>query len=226
MLSRFPGLQNAAASRRKMSLSVPATSMPACRCPADSATRRDGTTPSQPRPMRRAQFPARGNATEPIPKIAWRWGRTNSSKRSSPAPFICIQQTAQLADLLRRRLAASERVHHQLTRRTLENPLQHVPGKLLLGLLSRQACFIDVGPLRFVSAHRALCGHNLQKLQHCRVAEVFFLAEIVVHFADRRRSAVPENAENFEFRSGRFVRRLLHGKEHTTKMFVVSTKSS
>ena len=115
-------------------------------------------------------------------------------------------------------------MHHELTRRTFEDPLQHVPGKLLLGLLGGKACFIAVRPLCFVSAHRALCGHDLQKLEHSGVAEIFFLAERFVNFSDRLRSAAPEDAQDFKLRSGRFVGRLLHGKEHTTKVFVVSTK--
>src|ERR1700686_5064887 len=180
--------------------------------PADSAPTRDGTTPSPTRPQRRAQFPARENATEPIPKIASRWGRTNSSRWSLPASFIFIQQMAQLANFFRRGLAPGQRMHHELTGRTFENPLQHVPGKLLLGLLGGKACFIDVRPLGFVSTHRAFCGHDLQEFQYRGVAEVSFLAERLVDFANRGGAAIPEHAENFELGGGGFVRRVLHGK--------------
>ena len=103
-------------------------------------------------------------------------------------------------------------MHHELTGRTFENPLQHVAGKLLLGLLGGEAGFIDVRPLRFVSAHGAFCGHNLQELEDRGVAQLFFLAERFMNFANRGGSAVPEHAENFKFGGCGFVRRLLHGR--------------
>src|ERR1700722_9773893 len=179
--------------------------------------------PWQPRPAQREQFPARGNATEPILEIASHWEKPNSSDSSSPAPFIFIQQTAQFANFFRRGLAPGQRMHHELARRTFEHSLQHVPGKLPLGLFRGKACFIDVRALGFVSAHGAFCGHNLQKLEHRRVTEIFFLTQRFVDFAHSRRSAVPKDAKNFELRSGGFVRSLLHGKQRTTKMFVLST---
>src|ERR1035438_58564 len=45
-----------------------------------------------------------------------------------------------------------------------------------------------------------------------------------MHFANGRRAASPEDSENFQLGSRRFLRRLRHGKQSTTKIFVVSTK--
>jgi hypothetical protein len=81
-----------------------------------------------------------------------------------------------------------------------------------------------VGALGFVSADRPFCGHDLEKLQDAGVAESLFLAEGVVNFADRGRAACPEDAQDFELGSGGFLWFLLHWRDHTTKVFVVSTK--
>ena|SRR2546427_5813991 len=115
-------------------------------------------------------------------------------------------------------------MHHELAGGAFEYPLQHVSGKLALGLFGGQARFIDVRALGFVSANRSFCGHDLQKLQDAGVAEGLLLAESVVNFANCRRAACPEDAQDFEFGSGGFLRYLLHEEDHTTKVFVVSTK--
>lgn len=115
-------------------------------------------------------------------------------------------------------------MHHKLAGGAFEDALQHVPGDLAFGLLGGEACFIDVRPLGFVSLDRAFCRHYLQKLQNAGVAHGALFLQRVVNFAYGRRAAGPQNPENFEFRSRGFLRRLLHGKDRTTKAFVVSTK--
>src|ERR1700722_1303809 len=135
MFLRFREQQNAAAHRKSKLPAEPAASAPAHQRLSDSATRSDNTKPLQLRPVRRERFPARGNATEPTLRIASHWEKQNSSECSSPAPFIVIQQTTEFVNLFGRGLASGQRMHHELTRRTFEHLLQHVPGKLALGLL-------------------------------------------------------------------------------------------
>jgi hypothetical protein len=64
----------------------------------------------------------------------------------------------------------------------------------------------------FVSAHGAFGGHNLQKFQDRRVAEIFFFTQRFVDFANRRRPARPQHAEDFQLRRGWLLQRLFeHG---------------
>src|SRR5580693_10789608 len=45
-----------------------------------------------------------------------------------------------------------------------------------------------------------------------------------MHFPNRGGPSRPQNTQNFELRSGGLLWRLLHARDHTTKIFVVSTK--
>src|SRR5580692_11258120 len=116
-------------------------------------------------------------------------------------------------------------MHHELAGGAFENSLQHVSRQLPLSLLRRQACFIDVRPLGFVSPNRPFCRHNLQKFQDAGVPHGLFLQQRVVHFPNRGGPSSPENTQNFKLRDGGFLWRMLHEADDTTKTFVVSTKT-
>src|SRR5579862_2258236 len=79
------------------------------------------------------------------------------------APLVFVEQTAQFIEFLFRRVAAFERVQHELAGRAFEDALQNVARQLALRFLGRLTCFVDVGTLRFVSTDRALGGHDLEK---------------------------------------------------------------
>src|SRR6266436_3287717 len=106
--------------------------------------------------------PATGSAPAPSPGLALYSYSSSWSESSSAVPFILVEHTANLLDLVARGPVSGKGVHHELTRRALEYALQHIPRELPLGLLGGQACFIDVRPLHFVSPHGTFCRHDLE----------------------------------------------------------------
>src|SRR5258708_6676567 len=88
--------------------------------------------------------------------------KSTSLPCSSGSPLVLVQKTAQLTQLFLGRSPALQRVDHQFACRAFKHSLQHVPDELTLRLCCRLACLINVRPLLFVSAHRALGGHALQ----------------------------------------------------------------
>src|SRR6267378_1103428 len=155
--------------------------------PARNAPSRFG----KPRPPRQTepQAPrlAIGNATRSSRASAEAPAKSNSRSCSSASPLVLVQKTAQLI----------QRMDHQLACRALEHPLQDVPHELPLCFRRRLACFINMGPLLFVSSDSSLDGHNLQKFQNCGVAEVLLFTQRFVDLSDRGRPALPEYSQDF-----------------------------
>src|SRR6267143_2039501 len=152
-------------------------------------------TPRQTRPP--APPLAIGSATTSNRASAKPPAKSNSRNWSSASPFVLVQKTAQLIQLFLGRSPALQRMDHQLACRALEHPLQDVPHELPLCFRRRLACFINMGPLLFVSADGALGGHNLQKFQNCGVAEVLLFTQRFVDLSDRGRPALPEYSQDF-----------------------------
>ena len=96
-------------------------------------------------------------------------------------------------------------MHHELACGPLKDALQHVTCNLALGLLGRKACFIDVGTLCFVSAHRVFCGHNLQEFQDGRVSEGLLFTQRLMDFTHGGRTPRPKDGKNLKLRCSRFV---------------------
>src|SRR5882762_7642372 len=165
--------------------------------PARNAPARFGI----PRPPRQTEPPAPrlaiGSATRSIRASAEAPAKSNSRSWSSASPLVLVQKAAQLIQLFLGRPPSRERMNHQLACRALEHPLQDVPHELPLRFHRRLACFVNVGPLLFVSADSSLGGHNLQEFQNCGVAEVLLFAELFVDFPDRGRPALPEYSQDF-----------------------------
>ncbi len=90
-------------------------------------------------------------------------------------------------------------MHHELASGSLEHSLQHVACQLAFCLFRGPACLIDVRTLRFVSADRAFCGHDLQEFQDAGVAQGLGFAKRLVDFAHRGWAARPENTQDFQF---------------------------
>src|SRR6267378_604983 len=151
-------------------------------------------TPRQTRPP--APPLAIGSATTSNRASAKPPAKSNSRNWSSASPFVLVQKTAQLIQLFLGRSPALQRMDHQLACRALEHPLQHVPHELPLCFRRRLACFVNVGPLLFVSAHGALGRHNLQKFEDRGVAERLLFAQLFVDFPDRGRPTRPEDAKD------------------------------
>src|SRR6266403_2310732 len=131
--------------------------------PARNAPSRFG----KPRPPRQTepQAPrlAIGNATRSSRASAEVPAKSNSRSCSSASPLVLVQKTAQLIQLFLGRSPALQRMDHQLACRALEHPLQDIADELPLCFRRWLACFVNVGPLLFVSAYGALRGHNLQE---------------------------------------------------------------
>src|SRR5882672_1009333 len=165
--------------------------------PARNAPSRFG----KPRPPRQTepQAPrlAIGNATRSSRASAEAPAKSNSRSCSSASPLVLVQKTAQLIQLFLGRPPPLQRMDHQLACRALEHPLQDVPHELPLCFRRRLACFINMGPLLFVSSDRSLDGHNLQKFQNCGVAEVLLFTQRFVDLSDRGRPALPEYSQDF-----------------------------
>src|SRR6267143_2267817 len=164
--------------------------------PARNAPARFGI----PRTPRQTEPPsprlAIGSATRSIRASAEAPARSNSRSCSSASPLVLVQKAAQLIQLFLGRPPSRERMNHQLACRALEHPLQHVPHELPLCFRRRLACFVNVGPLLFVSADGALGGHNLQKFEDRGVAERLLFAQLFVDFPDRGRPTRPEDAKD------------------------------
>jgi 23S rRNA pseudouridine2605 synthase len=138
---------------------------------------------------------------------------------------VFVEQVAKLFNLLPRAALRGQRVQHQFSRGTVENALQHVGGKLALGLFLRLLRFIDMRALIFVAADETFHGHDLHELEYCRVAESLFRLQRFLDFANRGRSALPENLQDLQLGGGGLLRRgVFHAQHHTTKDFVMSTK--
>ncbi len=69
-----------------------------------------------------------------------------------------------------RGLARAERVHHQLARRAAERPVHEIADELPLRRLLGRRGGVDVRPRALVPPHQTLVGHDLQQLEHGRVA--------------------------------------------------------
>src|ERR1700682_2579224 len=173
------------------------SSKPARPPPARNAPSRFG----KPRTPRQTEPPsprlAIRSATTSSPASAEAPAKSNSRSCSSASPLVLVQKTAQLIQLFLGRPSALQRMDHQLACRALEHPLQHVPHELPLCFCRRLACFVNVGPLLFVSADSSLDGHNLQKFQNCGVAEVLLFTQRFVDLSDRGRPALPEYSQDF-----------------------------
>ena len=136
-----------------------------------------------------------------------------------------VEQAAQLFNLLPRTALRGQSMQHQFPRGTVENALQHVGGKLALGLFCRLLRFIDMGALIFVATDETLRGHDLHQLEYRRVAESLFGLQRFVDFANRGRSALPQNLQDLKLGGSGLLRRgVFHAQHHTTKDFVMSTK--
>src|SRR5438309_6876475 len=174
-----------------MSLPAIPSSIPARSPPARNAPMRFG----KPLPPRRTAPPApplaTGSATASTRASAGSPAKSNSRSGSSVSPLVLVQKTPQLMQLFLGRSPALQRVDHQFACRALKHPLQHVANELALGFRRRLACLINVRPLFFVSAYRALGGHDLQQFQDSRVAEILLFLQRLVDFADRGRPALP-----------------------------------
>src|ERR1700682_3663732 len=173
------------------------SSKPARPPPARNAPARFG----KPRPPRQTGPPsprlAIGSATRSIRASAEAPAKSNSRSCSSASSLVLVQKTAQLIQLFLGSPPPRERMNHQLACRALEHPLQDVPHELPLCFPRRLACFVNVGPLLFVSADSSLDGHNLQKFQNRGVAEVLLFTQLFVDFPDRGRPALPEYSQDF-----------------------------
>src|SRR6266481_7810370 len=121
----------------------------------------------KPLPLPRTAPPARplatGSATGSSPASARSPVKSNSRNCSSVSPLVLVQKAPQLMQLFLGRSPALQRVDHQLACRAFEHPLQDVADELPLCFRRWLACFVNVGPLLFVSADAALRGHNLQE---------------------------------------------------------------
>src|SRR5579859_3685213 len=123
---------------------------------------------------------------------------------SFQSPFVFVQHLAQLVELVARRPASFERVHHEIAGRSGKDALQNVACQFALRLPGRLAGFINMRALLLVAAYRSLGGHDLKQLEHSGVSDFFALAQIFMYFADGGRSTLPKNAENLQFAGGRF----------------------
>jgi len=115
-----------------------------------------------------------------------------------------------------------EGMEHKLAGRTIKYTIERVRCKLALGFLGGEASLVDMGALLLVATDEALGGHDLHQFQDGGVAQFPFCGECVVNVADGGGAAVPEDVQDIEFGCGGFLR-CRHGREDTTKSFVLST---
>src|SRR6202521_576893 len=203
------------------------SSKPARPPPARNALARFGIPRTPPQTEPPVPHPAIGNATRSSRASAVAPAKSNSRSCSSASPLVLVQKTAQLIQLFLGRSPALERVDHQLACRALERPLQHVADELPLCFRRRLACFVNVGPLLFVSADGALGGHNLQKFEDCGVAERLLFAQLLVDLPDGRRPARPQDAKNLKFRNrGLLQGFLVHAQRLLRRASYCQRKSS
>src|SRR5213594_4484848 len=210
-------------------MSLPATpsSIPARSRPARNAPMLFGKPlpPQQTGPP--APPPATGSATASSRASAKPPAKSNSRNCSSVSPLVFVQKTPQFMQLFLGRSPALQRMDHQFARRALKYSLQHVANQLALSFRRWLACLINVRPLLFVSAHRALGGHDLQQLEHGGVAEVLLFPQRFVHIANRGRPALPQHAQNLQLRSGWLLQRLFrHARSLIRRFSYCQRKSS
>src|SRR5213075_572268 len=92
--------------------------------------------------------PARRNESTPS-----RWSRAAAS---SCASRLRRNQLADLVELLGCRPVRSERLQHELRRRSVEEAIQKVGDELALGLILGERRLIHVRARRLVAAHEPL----------------------------------------------------------------------
>src|SRR6266699_3691947 len=143
---------------------------------------------------------AKGSAATSSRASAKPPAKSNSRSCSSVSPLVLVQKPAQLIQLFLGRSPALQRVDHQFACRTLKHPLQDISHQLPLGFRRRLACLINVRPLLFVSAHRALGRHYLEQLKDGGVPEVLLFPQRLVDLADRGRPALPKHSQDFQLR--------------------------
>src|SRR5208282_982681 len=170
-----------------------------------------------------ARHLAKGNVEAPGREAAEVPEKSTEPNGSSEFPFVFVEKAAKFGDFLFRAAMAGKGVQHKLAGGAIEDALEGIRGKLAFCLFGREAGFVNVGALFFIAADQALGSHDLHQFQDGGVAELSFFGKSIVHIAHGGRSAIPKHVENIEFGSGGFLR-YRHGREDTTKNFVMSTK--
>src|SRR5215475_297015 len=120
-----------------------------------------------------------------------------------------VQHSSDFAEFLARGRRCRESTHYQATGGTAEGPLQEVGRDLLLGLLLRRACLVNVRSEPLAADEQALFGHQLNCLQRGGVTVVF--AEFIVDFPHSCHSQPPNDGKNIEFGVGWKCHRWLVG---------------
>jgi len=112
------------------------------------------------------------------------------------------QHLANFLDFLGRGLFVFEQVQDQLAGRSGKHPLHQVAQQLAFhpgGL----AGFIDMRLAILVAIHQPFGVHILQKFEYAGVADGPVRSQKLVNLAHGRWTAIPQDAENFDFsRSG------------------------
>src|SRR5205807_9205995 len=83
-----------------------------------------------------------------------------------------------------------------------ERAIEKIAHELALRLILGVRRLVDMRPLGLVAAHQPLLGHDLQQLEHGRVAGL--AAERFGHLPDGAGPARPQYAQNRELGVGRF----------------------
>src|ERR1035441_5198702 len=84
--------------------------------------------------------------------------------------FEVFDQLSNLSQFLDRRLPRCDCLHGQLKRRAAERTTRQITHQLPLRLLFAPTRSVDVRSLRLVARDQPLYRHDLQELEHRRVA--------------------------------------------------------
>lgn len=94
-------------------------------------------------------------------------------------------------------------MHDELLGRAVKCSFNQIAEKLPLRFILRQAGYINVSALLFISLDQSFLRHNLHHLQHGRVAGRSGFIDLFVNLSDRARASLPEDAQNLQFSIGR-----------------------
>src|SRR5262245_16291715 len=119
---------------------------------------------------------------------------------SSLSSLQLIQQLPDLRQFISRGFLGRQRTHHKLRRRAAEGFFQQIVDQLLLSLLLRKPCLIDMCSLRLVPLDQSLLGHDLHQFEHGRVTCFAVTAEYFMHLPDSTRPAAPEHSQYSQLR--------------------------
>src|SRR5262245_536970 len=119
-----------------------------------------------------------------------------------------LEQLADFVELGGRRLSGGERLEHQFRRRSVERPRQQVAYEVALRLILGIRRGVDVGSGGLVAGDESLLRHDLEELEHGRIAGL--AAHRFGDFTNGAGAAVPEDAKDRQLGVSRFPAKWAH----------------